>query len=317
MTRHIITITEELHNERVDKATAELCSAATRSQVQRAIKEEKLSVNGEIISNLSHKVKHNDEIIIDLIEEMPTHIEPVNIPLDIVHEDEDLIVINKAVGMTTHPGAGNHSDTLVNALLYHSKYLSDIGGEGRPGIVHRLDKDTSGLMVVAKNNSAHAALAEQLQDRVLKRAYKALVWGVLKPVNGTIEAEIGRSPNDRKKMAVVKKGGKSAITNYNTLEIYANGIFSLVECHLDTGRTHQIRVHMSHKGHSIVGDQTYGNNRRKIGNIPDDIREIVSHFDHQALHSYYISFVHPTTGKVLEFEKDVPEDYNQLLKLLS
>lgn len=317
MTSYKYIIPEHLSGQRLDKALSLLCHESTRSQIQKAIKDNKTILNSQIISNLSSRVKENDIVEISLIEEIPQNIEAVNIPLDIVYEDLDIIVINKSSNMTVHPGAGSHNDTLVNALLYHSKNLSDIGGEIRPGIVHRLDKTTSGLMVIAKNNKAHADLAEQIESRNLIRKYRALVWGMIKQVEGTINIPIGRSSSDRKKMTTLKNGGgKTAITHYKVTEIIHGGLFSLVECKLETGRTHQIRVHMSHIGHSIVGDQTYGNNSRKIRGCPEYLKEELLKMDHQALHSFYISFDHPTSKKRMEFMQDIPEDYQHLLSFI-
>lgn len=307
-------IPEHLSGQRLDKALSLLCAESSRSQIQKAIKNKRLVLNNQIISNLSSRVKENDAVEINIEEEVQENIEPTNIPLDIVYEDEDLIVVNKNSNMTVHPGAGNHNDTLVNALLYHSQNLSDIGGEIRPGIVHRLDKTTSGLMVVAKNNQAHVHLAEQIESRNLVRKYKALAWGMVKQTVGIINMPIGRSTSDRKRMTTLKNGGgKSAITHYKVVEIIHGGLFSLVECKLETGRTHQIRVHMSHIGHSIVGDQTYGNNSRKIHGCPENLKEELLKMDHQALHSFYMSFEHPKTGKIMEFEQNLPEDYQSLL----
>ncbi len=317
MTTYKYKIPEHLNSQRLDKALSLLCQESTRSQIQKAIKNNQAVLNNKIISNLSSRVKENDVVEINIIEEMPENIEPTNIPLDIVYEDSDLIVINKNSNMTVHPGAGSHNDTLVNALLYHSKNLSDIGGEIRPGIVHRLDKTTSGLMVVAKNNKSHVDLAAQIESRNLIRKYKALVWGMIKQTEGTIDIPIGRSNSDRKKMTTLKNGGgKAAITHYKVVEIIHGGLFSLVECKLETGRTHQIRVHMSHVGHSIVGDQTYGNNSRKIHGCPEHLKEELLKIDHQALHSFYISFDHPTTKERMEFLQDIPKDYQHLLNFI-
>jgi 23S rRNA pseudouridine1911/1915/1917 synthase len=251
-----------------------------------------------------------------LTEEAQQGIMPNNIPIDIIYEDDDLIVLNKSSNMTVHPGAGNHNDTLVNALLYHTNCLSDIGGEIRPGIVHRLDKDTSGLMVIAKNNQAHAHLANQIETRELIRQYKALVWGMIKPIEGVINIPMDRNRLDRKKMSTVKTGGKKAITNYKTVEILHGGLFTLVECKLDTGRTHQIRVHLSHIGHSIVGDQTYGNNRRKIQGCPDLLKDVLYAMNRQALHSFYISFIHPRNGNRMDFKTELPKEYEELVEFI-
>ena len=316
MTKYKYTIPEHLSVQRLDKVLSLLCKESSRSQIQKAIKNKKLVLNGEIISNLSAKVKGNDEVTVIITEEVQEGLFPKYIPLDIVYEDNDLIVVNKSSDMTVHPGAGNYTDTLVNALLYHTNSLSDIGGEVRPGIVHRLDKNTSGLMVVAKNNQAHNHLAHQIETRSLVRKYKALVWGMIKPTEGIIDIPIGRSGLDRKKMSIVGSGGKHAITHYKTLEILHRGLFSIVECSLETGRTHQIRVHLSHIGHSIVGDQTYGNNSRKIHGCPEYLQEKLYLMKHQALHSFFISFIHPTSGKKMKFEKDIPKDYNELSKFI-
>lgn len=316
MSEYKYYIPDHLNGFRLDKALSIMRPESSRSQIQKAIKNEKLTVNGKIISNLSAKVKENDEVTIIIIEEVQVGVVPANIPLDIVYEDDDLIVINKSANMTVHPGAGSHNDTLVNALLYHTNNLSDVGGEVRPGIVHRLDKTTSGLMVVAKNNSAHVNLAEQIETRSLLRRYKALIWGMSKPTEGVINIPIGRSHLDRKKMSTLRSGGKQAITHYKTLEIFCGGLFSLVECSLETGRTHQIRVHLSHTGHSIVGDQTYGNNKRKIHGCPEYLKETLTAMGHQALHSFYISFIHPVSGQRLEFERDVPTEFGELIEFV-
>lgn len=318
MTQHNYIIPDFLNKQRIDKALAELCPGTSRSQIQKAIKNRQLMLNDKIVDSISMRVKENDVVIIDLEEEIINeNLIPVNIPLDIVYEDHDLIVINKSSSMTVHPGAGNNNETLVNALLFHSKSLSDIAGNIRPGIVHRLDKNTSGLMVVAKNNRVHVHLANQIESRELIRQYKALIWGVIKPVSGEINLPIGRSTIDRKRMSVLLKGGgKRAVTHYNTTEILQSGLFSMVECKLETGRTHQIRVHLSHSKHSIVGDQTYGNNLRKIQGCPEHLQNALKQMKHQALHSFYISFIHPTSEERIEFFQEIPENFNQLLNLI-
>ncbi len=318
MTQYNYIIPDFLNKQRIDKALAELCPGTSRSQIQKAIKNHQLMLNDKIIDSISMRVKENDTVIIALEEEnVNENLVPANIPLDIIYEDEDLIVINKSSSMTVHPGAGNNNETLVNALLFHSNSLSDIAGNIRPGIVHRLDKNTSGLMVVAKNNKAHVHLANQIESRELMRQYKALVWGVIKPVSGEINLPIGRSTIDRKRMSVLLKGGgKRAVTHYNTTEILHSGLFSMVECKLETGRTHQIRVHLSHNKHSIVGDQTYGNNLRKIQGCPEHLQNPLKEMKHQALHSFYISFIHPTSEERMEFFQEIPEDFNRLLNII-
>ena len=219
MPKYVYTIPDYLDKQRLDKALTDLCNESSRSQIQKAIKNEKVILNGRIISNLSEKIRENDNVELILEEEVSASILPANIPLDIIYEDQDLIVINKSSTMTVHPGAGDHRETLVNALLYHTNSLSDIGGEIRPGIVHRLDKTTSGLMVVAKNNRVHAHLAAQISTSELIRRYRALVWGVVKPVAGIINIPLGRNRLDRKKMSTVKNGGKVALTHYKTIEV--------------------------------------------------------------------------------------------------
>lgn len=316
MTTFKLKAEQDHKNLRLDKALSLMLPEISRSQIQKSIKTDLVRVNNVIISDSSIKVKENDELSITIKETEGTEMLPAAIDIEIVYEDRDLIVVNKPAGLTTHPGAGNHQDTLANALLYHADSLSDAGGSIRPGIVHRLDKDTSGLMVVAKNNLAHASLAEQIQARELTRQYKALVWGVMTPTSGTISGNIGRSRSDRTKMTILKFGGKNATTHYTTKEIYRNGFISLVICTLDTGRTHQIRLHMSHAGHSVLGDQTYGANSRKLVGCPPSIREVLAQLKRQALHSYYIKFTHPTTKKVLEFASVLPCDMQTVIDAL-
>ncbi len=241
-----------------------------------------------------------------------------NIKLNIVYEDEYLSVINKQAGLSTHPGAGNDKHTLANALVnIYSKNLSNIGGDDRPGIVHRLDKDTSGLLVIAKNNSIHNNLKEQLESSTLKRTYHAIIWGSMIPLNGTIEGFISRHKTNRLKM-ILSASGRYSKTNYKTLEKYSD-IASLVECKLDTGRTHQIRVHFSSKKHPLIGDKLYGGNTRKISNkidINQENKKFIEQFPRQALHSKIISFVHPITNKQMLFETKLPNDMQQLLENL-
>jgi 23S rRNA pseudouridine1911/1915/1917 synthase len=314
MANYNFTLPSNLNHCRLDKALCSLIATASRSKIQKAIKDGNVKVNQVIISDSSIKVKENDILSIILVDQ-PQSKEMVgaNIDLDIVYEDQDLIVLNKQSGLTVHPGANNHQDTLSNALLFYADSLSDIGGLERPGIVHRLDKDTSGLMVVAKNNVAHENLSYQIAQRKLVRKYQALVWGVISPQTGIIKNNIARSSYDRTKMTIVASGGKEAITHYKTNEIFLNGVISMVECKLETGRTHQIRVQMSKKGHSIVGDQVYGNNSRKINNCTEELQSQLNLFKRQALHSWYISFTHPITMQFLEFTTELPEDMLNLL----
>lgn len=232
------------------------------------------------------------------------------------------MVINKHAGIVVHAGINNEKNTLSDALFAYTDQLSDIGGMERRGIVHRLDKDTSGLMVIAKSNDAHLNLVKQLKERTLERKYKALTWGVIKPLSGIIDYPMMKNKSDRTKMMAVMKNSKrledakEAITEYKTIEVFANGAVSLIECTLKTGRTHQIRVHLSAKGNSIVGDQTYGQNFRKINNIKDEVKECLSVARNQMLYSYYIKLEHPITGVNLEFDKELPDIYNSLVARL-
>lgn len=317
MKKHIFHVTSTISTARLDKILVGLIPTISRSHIQKTIKDNNVKVNNIIISDLSYKIKENDIIEITLYEADNTMMQKNAIKLDIVFEDEDLIVINKPWGLTVHPGAGNHQDTLVNGLLSYTDELSDINGDNtRPGIVHRLDKDTSGLMIVAKNNKSHLSLAHQIEKRTFVRKYLALAWGVINPTSGIIENNIGRAKNSRQKMTVLKEGGKKAITEYCLKEIFQNGLMSLIECKLNTGRTHQIRVHLSHLGHSIVGDQIYGANNKKIKNASEFLKSHIKDLRRQGLHSYYIAFSHPTTNEIKEFKIELPSDIKELINVL-
>ncbi|KJE35362.1 pseudouridine synthase [Thalassospira sp. HJ] len=310
--------TDEDEGARLDKVLATAWPDQSRSRIKALIEDGQLSVNGAPATKMSAKVKTGD--IFDLIVPEPEMAEPVpeDIKLDVLYEDDDLLVINKPAGMVVHPAAGNESGTLVNALLAHcGDSLSGIGGVKRPGIVHRLDKDTSGAMVVAKNDAAHRALSNLFAEDKdnIDRAYIAVVWGVPKPLNGDIEGNIGRSPRNRKKMAVVKNAGKHALTHYKTLQFRNDSLASLVECRLATGRTHQIRVHMNHIGHSLVCDPVYGRNRT-LQKFNLETQEILNAFNKQALHARTLGFLHPRTGKYISTEAPIPEDLLALMKAL-
>jgi 23S rRNA pseudouridine1911/1915/1917 synthase len=289
----------------------------SRSRIQSIIKDNLLKKNGAIFNDASYKVQKGDEFEVVLDDVKESELKEKNIDLDIVYEDRDLIVINKQAGLTTHPGCGNFENTLVNALLYHKKgELSGIGGVLRPGIVHRLDKDTSGLMVIAKNDFSHKSLTKQLQMRQLKRTYWAFVWGKVIPSAGKIEGFMERNKFNRLKMTVTNNlSARYSLTNYKTLKNFAN-IAVLVECKLDTGRTHQIRVHFSSKKFPLIGDQVYGGNARKIKGDRDFNTEFVEKFPRQALHSKKLSLIQPTSGLNLDFEVDLPEDMVELEKKL-
>lgn len=283
---------------RIDKVLAELEPEVTRSQLKNLINGGHVTVNGQTIKP-KYKVRSGDRISLIKPEPQTLELTPENIPLDIVYEDNDVIVVNKPQGMVVHPAPGHQDHTLVNALLYHSP-LSTINGTFRPGIVHRIDKDTSGLLMVAKNDLAHQSLAEQLRNKTNKREYLALVYGQIKEDEGTIDAPLGRNPQDRKKQAVVK-GGRHAVTHFKVMKRYAN--FTLVKCILETGRTHQIRVHMKYIGHPLVGDPLYGP-RKVIGK------------DGQFLHAALLGFNHPRTGKEMIFEVPLPENFQKMLDKL-
>lgn len=284
-------------NERIDKyLSSKLDDSFSRAKIQKLIDEELILVNDKIIKS-SYKVSNGDVILItDKEEDMS--VKPEKMDIDIVYEDDDVLVINKKSGVVVHPAPGNYSGTLVNGLMYLSKDLSHVNGEFRPGIVHRIDKDTSGLLIVAKNDKAHRILAEELKEKKVKRKYIALVSGVINHDVGEIDAPIGRDPSDRKKMCVTSTNSKDAITHFRVLERYKNA--SLIECELETGRTHQIRVHMKYINHPVINDPVYGkNNHGEFG---------------QLLHAKEITFTHPTTKEVMTFSCEVPEEFNKILE---
>lgn len=306
--------------QRLDKTLAGHIADMSRARLQGLIEGGNVSQNGTPVTDTSRKVKAGEEFTIVI--PPPVAADPVaqDIALDIVYEDDDLIVINKAPDMVVHPAAGNPDGTLVNALLAHcGDNLSGIGGVKRPGIVHRLDKETSGLMVAAKNDKAHQGLSEQLSTRTLKRVYNAIVWSLPSPARGIVETQIGRSRSNRKKMAVLESGGKEAITEYQTLEAF--GILAgLVECRLQTGRTHQIRVHMAHIGYPLVGDPVYGKSSPtrflRQHKVADDLSQMMLNFPRQALHAAQLEFIHPISENRISLRADLPEDMQGLIAAL-
>ena len=305
---HIIA-TEQDTNLRVDKFLANNVTDISRSRIKNLIESGNLLINGQIIKDSSATVKRDVTYNLTIPPLTESHISAKAMPLDIIYEDEMLLVINKQPGLTVHPGAGNHQDTLVNALLaYCPDSLSGIGGVQRPGIVHRLDKDTSGLMVVAKCDEAHNFLSQQLQDRSLSRVYLAIVCGAPKISSGNIINKIDRHPHNRLKFQVARTGRES-ITNYKTVEALAQGQASLLKCKLQTGRTHQIRVHLSHLGHPLIGDATYGYNKNKLAKLKS---KIVDDFSRQALHATHIGFFHPGSKQYIDFSAQMPEDMQKL-----
>ena len=273
----------------------------SRSNMQKLLEDGRVK-RGEKIIKANYKVRAGEMFVVDIHEPEPIEAVPENIPLDIIYEDDDVVVLNKARGMVVHPAPGNYTGTLVNALLYHCSNLSGINSAIRPGIVHRLDKDTSGIMIVAKNDAAHISLSQQIQSKTAVRTYLAVVRGNIKTDSGTIETQIARDKTDRKKMAVVKEGGRDAITDYEVLERF--GKYTLVRCKLRTGRTHQIRVHMEYLGYPLVGDPKYSPMKTPFG------------IKGQALHSHTLEFTHPRTGERMKFEAPLPEDMHKIITRL-
>lgn len=311
---------EQEKNTRLDKFLSNAMEDITRSKVQSMIKDGLVKLNNQSIYDSKYKVKPGEIFSLDVPEEKPIHIVPKKMDLDIVYEDEHLLVINKPAGLTTHPGAGNTTDTLVNGLIAnYQDNLSSVGGPIRPGIVHRLDKNTTGLLVVAKNDIAHARLSKALAERKVKRIYNAFIWGIPFKTEDTIENYVARKRQDRKKMEVVEEeNGKIAITHYKVLKVFLTGRISLVECSLETGRTHQIRVHMQHIGHHIVGDQEYGiPSKKKRFTLEQPVADHIKNISRQMLHAKKLSFTHPITRKKLDFEIELPDDMKKLISIIS
>ena len=309
------------NNPRLDKFLAAKFNDITRTQIKKIIISRNLSINNKIVSSPSQKVRIGDKISFSISENKNEYIKPEKIKINIVYEDNDLIVLDKPSGIVVHPGAGNKSGTLVNGLVYHyNKNLSDLNGIYRPGIVHRIDKETSGLIVVAKNNFSHAKLAKQFSEHSIKRKYLALIWGILRPLKGKIITLISRSKKNRQLMAVSEISGKKAITNYKTLKVFTNDEIpkiSLVECVLETGRTHQIRVHLSHKGNGLIGDKKYGKQKKmKFKRINKKVEEVLKTFNRQALHAQSLGFTHPSKNRQIEFGSKLPQDFKKILDIL-
>lgn len=309
MARHLeITAAAEDKGTRLDKFLSE-CFDLTRSAVERLLEEGAVTVaGGSAVKN--YRLRGGEQVAIEIADPVPDEAQPENIPLHIVYEDADIVVINKPSGMVVHPAAGNESGTLVNALLYHcGSSLSGVGGVARPGIVHRIDKDTSGLLVVAKHDAAHNHLSDQLKTHTVSRVYSAIVIGNIKEDSGTVNKPIARHPVDRKRMAVAKKGeGREAVTHFRVLERF--GAFTLVECRLETGRTHQIRVHMASLGHPLLGDPVYGGDGTRFQ------AQHKTHFSGQCLHAGQLSLIHPTTEQAMTFSAPLPADFDTVLALL-
>jgi len=315
------SINEENAGTRLDIILTKLIPELTRSNLKKIIGLKQVKINNYVEKSPSKKLKTNDTIEINVIPAEDIKILPNNIKLDIVYEDKDILIVNKPAGMVVHPGAGNYKETLVNALVYKYKNkLSNINGTTRPGIVHRIDKETSGLLVVAKNNNAHADLGKQFSDHTIKRTYQALGWGILRPLSGKIETLIGRSRKNRQLMSVTEISGKKAVTNYTTVKVFEIKDIpkiSFIECKLETGRTHQIRVHMAYKGCSLLGDQQYGKKNLKFKKINEDFENKLKILNRQALHAKSLGFIHPTTKKFMSFESKLPQDFKKILDLLN
>ena len=297
---HIFNVTDEQAGERIDKFICSNCEINSRSAVQKLLDGEQVTVNGKIVTK-NYKVKNGDRISLVIPEPKELEVVAEDIPLDIRYEDNDLLVVNKSKGMVVHPAAGNYDGTLVNALLHHCKgSLSGINGVIRPGIVHRIDKDTSGLLIVAKNDFAHINLAEQIKVHSFTREYQSVVYGKLKNHNGTVDAPIGRHPVDRKKMTVTTKNSKNAVTHFEIVDEYKD--FTHLRLKLETGRTHQIRVHMSYIGHPVAGDPVYGP------------KNVIKYLEGQCLHAGKIGFKHPRSGKYIEIESELPDYFTDFLR---
>jgi 23S rRNA pseudouridine1911/1915/1917 synthase len=328
-TRKVLTVPEDAEG-RIDAwLAATLAGDFSRSRIKALIEEGAVLVNGTAIGEAKRKIHPGDTVAIALPEPRDPEPKGEDIPLDVLYEDDDLIVLCKPAGLVVHPGAGNWTGTLVNALIHHcGESLSGIGGVRRPGIVHRLDKETSGVMVVAKNDAAHRHLSDQFADHgrtgPLERAYQAVVWGRPRQLKGTVDAPLGRAA-DRTKRAVKRENtddAREAITHYEVIERYAEtpdatSLASLIECRLETGRTHQIRVHMAHIGHPLIGDPEYGAAfKTKANRLPDAARDVVNGFHRQALHAFLLQFEHPATGETMHFEAPPPADLERLIEAL-
>ena len=313
-------VKEDEKNLRVDVLINKREELISRTRIKNLILNEKLKLNKKIIKNPSKKVSIGDVINLQIPEPKMASLKPYKFKLEIIYEDNDLIVINKPAGIIMHPGAGNYDKTIVNALMNYVKdSLSNIGDELRPGIVHRIDKNTSGLVVIAKNNETHENLSKQFSDHTIIREYQLLIWGKLRPSFGRIETFITRSSKNRQLMEVSRSKGKRAITNYKTIEIFENEnvpTLSLVKCILETGRTHQIRVHMNYKGNSLVGDDKYKKKYKKLKNIDLDIQNSITKLNRQFLHAKTLGFIHPKTNEKVVFSTNLPQELNNILKKL-
>ena len=305
--RYLFQVTEEYEEERIDKYISMLIDSLSRSFIQKLLKDGQVLVNGMPVKQ-NYRLKEGEEVSFVLPEAVEPDILPEDIPLDILYEDEDVLVVNKPKGMVVHPAAGHYSHTLVNALMYHCRdSLSGINGVMRPGIVHRIDRDTTGSLLVCKNDFAHLSIAAQLKEHSIVRRYRAVVYGALKEEEGTVDLPVGRDPFDRKKMAAGVKNGKEAVTHYRVLQRFRG--YTYIECRLETGRTHQIRVHMEAIGHPLLGDEVYRRNIPGNGKLP-------CHLQGQTLHAMILGFRHPRTGEYVETTAPLPDYFSRLLQIL-
>ena len=305
--RYLFQVTEEYEEERIDKYISMLIDSLSRSFLQKLLKDGKDLVNGEPVKQ-NYRLREGDEVSFGLPPAVEPDILPENIPLDILYEDEDVLVVNKPKGMVVHPAAGHYSHTLVNALMYHCRgSLSGINGVMRPGIVHRIDRDTTGSLLVCKNDAAHLSIAAQLKEHSIVRRYRAVVYGVIEEEEGTVDLPVGRDPRDRKRMAAGVKNGKEAVTHYRVLQRFKG--FTYIECRLETGRTHQIRVHMEAAGHPLLGDEVYCRGIPGNGKLP-------CHLQGQTLHAMILGFRHPRTGEYVETTAPLPDYFSRLLQIL-
>ena len=321
MIKNINFIVKETENNlRLDLIINKREKLISRTRIKNLILKDKLMVNNKIINSPSKKVLTGDEINLQIPKPQEASLKPYDFKLKIIYEDEDLLVIDKPAGIIMHPGAGNYDETIVNALMHYNKdSLSTIGDELRPGIVHRIDKDTSGLIVIAKNNITHENLSHQFSEHTITRVYQLLIWGKLRPSSGKIDTFITRSSKNRQMMEVSSSKGKRAITNYKTIEIFENDktpTLSLVECRLETGRTHQIRVHMTHMGNSIMGDGKYKKKYKKLKNIDTSLENLIYKLERQFLHAQTLGFIHPKTNKEMIFTSILPQELESILELL-
>ncbi|WP_026651192.1 RluA family pseudouridine synthase [Butyrivibrio proteoclasticus] len=298
-------VTDEYEGYRIDKLISELVESVSRTYIKKLIDDKKVLCNGKPVK-ASFSLSENDVIQVEIPPVEVPEIVPQDIPLDILYEDDDVIVVNKPKDMVVHPAAGHYKDTLVNAIMFHCKdNLSGINGVMRPGIVHRIDKDTTGSVIICKNDFAHNSIADQLKEHSINRVYHAICYGIIDEDEGFVDAPIGRSQNDRKKMAVVKSGGKEAYTHYRVLKRFPEDKFTYIECKLKTGRTHQIRVHMAHIGHPLLGDEVYAQGRSSKFKLQG-----------QCLHAKTLGFVHPRTNEYIETDAPLPQYFSHLLDVL-